>query len=126
MYCLYYSSRQYFFIISFVAQVYLSGGGPPLTDRVGQQLGNYQLVQLLGEGSFAAVYLGGHIHLGTLAAIKVLHAQLTSEDITTFRLEARVIAHLIHPNIVRVLEFGIEEQPPFLVMDFAPHGILRQ
>src|SRR5690348_11229685 len=65
-----------------------------LTDRVGQQLGNYQLVQLLGEGSFAAVYLGGHIHLGTLAAIKVLHAQLTSEDVGTFRTEARIVAHL--------------------------------
>ena len=91
-----------------------------MADRVGQQLGNYQLIQFLGRGSFAYVYLGGHIHLGTLAAIKVLHAQLTSEDVTTFRLEARVIAHLIHPNIVRVLEFGIEEQTPFLVMDFAP------
>jgi serine/threonine protein kinase len=97
-----------------------------MADRVGQQLGNYQLIQFLGRGSFAEVYLGGHIHLGTLAAIKVLHAQLTSEDITTFRLEARVIAHLIHPNIVRVLEFGIEEQTTFLVMDFAPYGTLRQ
>ena len=97
-----------------------------MTDRIGQQLGNYQLVQLLGEGSFAAVYLGGHIHLGTLAAIKVLHAQLTSEDVSTFRTEARIVAHLIHPNIVRVLEFGIEESIPFLVMDFAPHGTLRQ
>ena len=97
-----------------------------MTDRVGQQLGNYQLVQLLGEGSFAAVYLGGHIHLGTLAAIKVLHAQLTSEDVGTFRTEARIVAHLIHPNIVRVLEFGIEDNIPFLVMDFAPHGTLRQ
>ena len=97
-----------------------------MADRVGQQLGNYQLIQLLGQGSLAEVYLGGHIHLGTLAAIKVLHAQLTSEDITTFRREARVIAHLIHPNIVRVLEFGIEDQTPFLVMDFAPHGTVRQ
>jgi serine/threonine protein kinase len=97
-----------------------------LADRVGQQLGNYQLIQSLGQGSLAEVYLGGHIHLGTLAAIKVLHAQLSSEDITTFRREARVIAHLIHPNIVRVLEFGIEGQTPFLVMDFAPHGTVRQ
>lgn len=97
-----------------------------MTDRIGQQLGNYQLVQLLGEGSFAAVYLGGHIHLGTLAAIKVLHAQLTSEDVGTFRTEARIVAHLIHPNIVRVLEFGIDDNIAFLVMDFAPHGTLRQ
>ena len=97
-----------------------------MADRVGQQLGNYQLIQLLGQGSLAEVYLGGHIHLGTLAAIKVLHAQLKNEDIATFRREARVIAHLIHPNIVRVLEFGIEDQIPFLVMDFAPHGTIRQ
>jgi eukaryotic-like serine/threonine-protein kinase len=97
-----------------------------VVDRVGQQLGNYQLIQLLGQGSLAEVYLGGHIHLGTLAAIKVLHAQLKSEDIAPFRREARVIAHMIHPNIVRVLDFGIEDQTPFLVMDFAPHGTVRQ
>ncbi len=87
-----------------------------MVDRAGQQLGNYQLIQLLGQ----------HIHLGMLAAIKVLHAQLSSEDIAPFRREARVIASLIHPNIVRVLDFGIEDQTPFLVMDFAPHGSLRQ
>ena len=97
-----------------------------MPDRVGEQLGNYQLIQLLGEGSFAEVYLGGHIHLGTLAAIKVLRRQLAGEDFDTFRMEARLLAHLIHPHIVRVLEFGIEDNVPFLVMDFAPYGTLRQ
>jgi serine/threonine protein kinase len=97
-----------------------------VVDRVGQQLGNYQLIQLLGQGNLAEVYLGGHIHLGMLAAIKVLHASLSSEEIAPFRREARVIAHLVHPNIVRVLEFGIEDHTPYLVMDFAPHGSLRQ
>ena len=43
-----------------------------MTDRIGQKLGNYHLVRLLGEGGFAEVYLGEHIHLGTEAAIKVL------------------------------------------------------
>lgn len=56
----------------------------------------------------------------------MLHAQLLSEDIAPFRREARVIAHLIYPNIVRVLEFGIEDQTPFLVMGFAPHSTVRQ
>ena len=93
---------------------------------LGQQLGNYQLTRLLGEGGFADVYLGEHIHLGTLAAIKVLHTQLTSDDVERFRTEARTIAHLIHPHIVRVLEFGVEGKTPFLVMDYAPNGTLRQ
>ena len=45
-----------------------------MTDRAGregQQLGNYRLVRLLGQGGFADVYLGEHIYLGTSAAIKV-------------------------------------------------------
>ena len=97
-----------------------------MADRVGQQLGNYQLTRLLGEGGFAEVYLGEHIHLGSQAAIKVLHSQLSSDDTDGFRKEARTIVRLIHPNIVRVLEFGIEGKTPFLVMDFAPNGTLRQ
>jgi serine/threonine protein kinase len=95
-----------------------------VASRVGQQFGNYQLIQFLGKGSFAEVYLGGHIHLGTLAAVKVLQTRLM--DVDAFRVEARIVAHLIHPNIVRVLEFGIEDEIPFLVMDFAPYGTLRQ
>src|SRR5947199_3991325 len=97
-----------------------------MSDRIGQRLGNYQLLRYLGEGGFAEVYLGEHIHLGTQAAIKVLHTQLTSDDVDKFRIEARTIARLIHPHIVRVLEFGVEGKTPFLVMDYAPHGTLRQ
>src|SRR6266705_1802447 len=94
-------------------------------NRVGQQLGNYRLIRLLGEGGFAEVYLGEHIHLGTKAAVKVLRTQLTNEDVDAFRTEARTIAHLVHPHIVRVLDYGIQERSPFLVMDYAPKGTLR-
>jgi len=93
--------------------------------RIGQQLGNYRLIRLLGQGGFAEVYLGEHIHLGTKAAVKVLRTQLTNEDVDAFRTEARTIAHLIHPHIVRVLDYGIQERSPFLVMDYAPNGTLR-
>jgi eukaryotic-like serine/threonine-protein kinase len=51
--------------------------------------------------------------------------RLTSEDVDGFRTEARTIARLKHPQIVRVLEFGVEGDTPFLVMDYAPHGTLR-
>jgi serine/threonine protein kinase len=97
-----------------------------MTVRVGQQMGNYTLLRLLGEGGFAEVYLGEHLHLGTQAAIKVLQTQLSEENTADFRNEARTIARLIHPHIVRVLEFGIEGKTPFLVMDYAPNGTLRQ
>src|SRR5437667_5447232 len=97
-----------------------------MADLSGQQLGNYQLIRLLGEGGFAEVYLGEHIHLGTQAAIKVLHTQLTSDDMEQFRTEARTIAHLEHPHIVRILDFGVEDKIPFLVMSYAPNGTLRQ
>ncbi len=97
-----------------------------MENYIGQQLGNYQLVRLLGEGGFAEVYLGEHIYLGTKAAIKVMHMSLAGEDMQSFRNEARIIANLIHPNIVRVLEFGIDNNNPYLVMDYAPNGTLRQ
>ncbi len=93
---------------------------------VGQQLGNYRLISVLGEGRFAEVYLGEHILLGTQAAVKVFHTQLIYEHIDAFYSEASTIAHLIHPHIARVLDFGVEGRTPFLVMDYAPKGTLRQ
>ncbi len=98
-----------------------------MADRVGQQLGNYRLARLLGKGGFAEVYLGVHIHLGTEAAIKVLSTQLaTAGDVEKFRQEARTIATLVHPNIIRVFDFDVVEGSPYLVMDYAPNGSLRQ
>jgi len=97
-----------------------------MTDHASRQLGNYRLTRLLGQGGFADVYLGEHIYLKTLAAIKVLHAQLTQDMMGNFLGEAQIIAQLAHPHIVRVLDFGVENMTPFLVMEYAPHGTLRQ
>ena len=97
-----------------------------MDDRVGQQLGNYRLLQLLGHGGFADVYLGEHIHLHTQAAIKVLQLRLVESNVQSFLNEARTIAHLVHPYIIRVLDFGVQDGIPFLVMDYAPKGTFRQ
>jgi serine/threonine protein kinase len=96
-----------------------------MTDHIGQQFGNYHLLRLLGSGGFAEVYLGEHLYLERPAAIKVLHVQMEPKVQEAFLREARTIAHLDHPHIVRVLDFGIEGQTPYLVMDYTPNGTLR-
>ena len=97
-----------------------------MTGQIAQQFGNYRLVRHLGRGAFSDVYLGIHVHLKTPAAIKLLHTEITSNDVEKFRNEARTIARLEHPHIVRVLDFGIEDHTPFFVMVYAPNGTLRQ
>src|SRR5712692_9248272 len=97
-----------------------------MADRVGQQLGNYRLVALLGQGGFAEVYLGQHLRLTLQAAIKVLHTLLVRSEAEHFSQEAETIAKLTHPSIVRVFDFDVQEGAPFLVMDYAPNGSLRQ
>ncbi len=120
-----------------------------MNNRIGQRVGNYRFLQLLGQGSFAEVYLGEHVFLKTLAAIKILQIKFAQDDPESFLKEARIIASLVHPNIVRILDFGVESSNrtrdfvgtthqqgmsrfeeeigiPFLVMDYAPNGNLRK
>ncbi len=97
-----------------------------MADRVGQQFGHYQLTKLLGRGGFAEVYLGNHIYLGSEAAIKVILNELSDADKELFRTEGRTLVRLIHPHIVRLLDFGIESNIPYFVMDYAPNGSLRE
>jgi serine/threonine protein kinase len=97
-----------------------------MTNRVGQQLGNYRLVSLLGQGGYAEVYLGQHVRFDMQAAVKVLHAYLSGKEAEHFHQEAETIAKLAYPSIVRVLDFDVQDGVPFLVMDYAPNGSLRR
>ena len=96
---------------------------------VAQIVGKYRLLQALGRGATAQVYLGEHVHLHTYAALKVLHTQgnLSTAERQGFVAEAQIIAQLQHQHIVRVLDFDFSDQGvPFLVMEYAAHGSLRQ
>ncbi len=97
-----------------------------MADLLDQQLGNYRIMRLVGQGGFADVYLGEHMLLGTLAALKVHHARMDGADLERFEQEARTIARLNHPHIVRVLDYGVQDGVAYLVMNYAPHGTLRQ
>src|SRR5437660_761051 len=93
-----------------------------MMEQVEQRVGNYRLLQLLGTGAFAEVYLGEHLYLNTPVALKVLRAQVQESTLASFLSEARHVSHLVHPHIIRVFDFGLEAQLPFLVMDYAPFG----
>ena len=93
--------------------------------REGQQLGNYRLLRLLGRGGFGEVYLGEHLYLQTPVAIKVLASQTEQQVRDLIRTEARTHARLDHPHIARLLDFGFEQDTPYLVMTYAPGGTLR-
>jgi serine/threonine protein kinase len=93
---------------------------------LGKQVGSYRIVSCLGRGGFADVYLGEHIYLKTQSAIKMLHVQLSKRAIQNFLKEATIIAQLEHPNIIRVFDYGVQDGSPFLVMNYAPNGTLRQ
>ncbi len=104
-----------------------------MLNYLNQQFGNYRLMHLIGQGGFAEVYLGEHVYLKSRAAIKVLYMRLSSDDFDAFLKEGQIIAGLQHPHIIRILDFGVQPNPggtgggvPFLVMDYAPNGTLRQ
>ena len=90
------------------------------------QLGNYQLLQLIGQGGYAEVYLAQHKYLRKKVAIKVLSGRLTNRDIKDFLREAQIVAAFNHPHILSVFDFGMANMyTPFLVMQYAAKGTLR-
>ena len=96
-----------------------------MVDRIGQQFGSYRLIRLLGRGGFAEVYLGEHVRLHNYGAVKLLNTSVTDNDAESFQREAHTIARLLHPHIVRVFDYDIADGMPFLIMDYAPNGTLR-
>lgn len=102
-----------------VAQQPVQGSGTPT------HLGNYHIIRKLGVGGCGSVYLGQHVRLNTYAAIKVLQ-HITGRDEQAFLCEAQTLAALKHPHILRVLDFGTEGIIPFLIMDYAQGGTVKE
>ncbi len=88
-----------------------------------QRIGEYTLIQSLGSGTFGDVYLARQHGEKQLVAVKVLKTRLTGETLKDFLTEARMV-RWNHPHILRVLDFDLEEEKPFLVMEYAPNGTL--
>lgn len=96
-------------------------------ELTGRKLGKYEVVERLGRGGMADVYKAFQPGVERHVAIKVMHTHLAdSEDfIARFRREAQSIGRLQHAHIVRIIDFDIEADVYYMVMDFIQGGTLQ-
>ena len=90
----------------------------------------YRIVSLLGEGGMATVYKAYDTRLETEVAFKVIRTEqfapaVLERVLRRFEREAKALARLTHPNIVKVTDYGEHEGAPFLVMEYLPGGTLK-
>ena len=91
----------------------------------GTKLGQYEVLELIGEGAMGSVYRAYHAQLDRTGAVKVMHAISPDRDsIARFRHEAQAIARMRHPNILNVFDFGEYEGTPYMIVEFVPGGNL--
>jgi serine/threonine protein kinase len=99
-------------------------------DFIGRSLGRYDILKQLGEGGMAIVYRAHDTRLERDVAIKVIRRGAFPPDqidqiLKRFEREAKALAKLSHPNIVRILDYGDQDGSPFLVMEYLPGGTLK-
>ena len=95
---------------------------------IGQLLdGRYRVESLIARGGMATVYLGTDTRLERTVALKIMHAELASDEdfVRRFVGEARSVAQLSHPNVVTVYDQGADGQILYLAMEYVPGRTLR-
>ena len=90
---------------------------------MGEKLGQYSLVELVGEGGIATVYKGYQKSLDRWVAVKVLHSD-DQNVLARFEREAKSVANLRHRNILMVYEYGTEKGLPYIAMELVEEGTL--
>ena len=87
---------------------------------IGTEIGNYRILEKLGEGGMGVVYKAVDTSLDRLVAMKVLAADLSRnpELVERFRAEARAQANLNHTNLATLYAFLVHDGNAFMVMEF--------
>ncbi|MGH9852756.1 MAG: protein kinase domain-containing protein, partial [Blastocatellia bacterium] len=95
---------------------------------IGESLGRYRILELLGRGGMGAVYKAKDTMLGREVAIKVLHStfSIDQDRLHRFEQEARAASALNHPNIITIHEFGQEGGVHFIVSELIEGETLRR
>lgn len=100
-------------------------------ELIGQSLGRYHILDQLGRGGMAIVYKAYDTQLERDVALKVIRrgafpAEQLDQILKRFEREAKSLANLSHPNILKVMDYGEHEGSPYLVLEYQPGGNLKQ
>lgn len=100
---------------------------PRIDPYIGRFFGNYEIISRIARGTYGWVYLARHRHTRRLVAVKIQADIFLSNDSERIRFlkEAFILELLHHPHILTILEVGIQDDIPFMVTAYAPHGTLR-
>jgi serine/threonine protein kinase len=90
--------------------------------------GRYRLDAIVGRGGMAAVWRATDVQLERDVAVKIISDVIAGDPVfvARFEREARLAAALNHPNLVKVFDFSVEDERPFLVMEYVPGGTLAE
>jgi serine/threonine-protein kinase len=102
-----------------------------MINLTGQDIGRYRIIEPLGQGGMATVYRAYDTHLECEVAVKFIRMErLPPEEVANtlkrFEREAKQLARLTHPNIVKVTDYGEYSGIPYLVMEYLPGGTLKE
>jgi predicted Ser/Thr protein kinase len=99
-----------------------------VSSLIGRKLGQYEIIDELGQGGMAKVYLGRQESIGREVAIKILppHPGLNEAFKQRFQLEAQTIGSLQNPNILPLYDYGTDGDVLYLVMAYAEGGTLGE
>jgi len=92
------------------------------------EIEGYRIVEKIGHGAMGTVYKAEHLGLHRAVAIKILRRDLARDTTQVERLkeEAKILASLDHPNIVRALDAGESRGFPFVVMEYVDGETLKE
>ena len=97
-----------------------------MSNLIGQRLGQYEIVSLLGKGGMATVYRARQESIGRDVAFKVIKPDLAEAQVFAdrFKREARTVASFSHPHILKVFDYGEYQDTVYLVMELMTGGSL--
>jgi serine/threonine protein kinase len=103
-------------------------GQPKKDDLIGKTLGQFEILEEIGRGGMATVYRARQMTMNRVVAVKILPRHLLHDPgfYERFEREVDVIAHLEHPHILPIYDYGESDGVPYIVMRYLAGGSMAQ